>query len=115
MAVAFALFATLFWWRDKSWWVYVAGVAGFFGVVGITVPALLRPIERAWMKVAEILGAIMTRVILTLGFLIAVTPVGLIMRIRRKDLLQLKFDPEADSYWHPVEDDGPSTRPDKPY
>jgi hypothetical protein len=115
MAVAFGLFAALFWWRDRSWWVYVGGVAALFGVFGLLAPRLLGPVERGWMKVAELLGAVMTRVVLTVGFLIAVTPVGLFMRMRGKDLLKLKFEPEADTYWEPVEPDGPSTRADKPY
>ena len=67
------------------------------------------------MKVAELLGAVMTRVVLTIGFVLAVVPVGLIMRLRRKNLLGLIFDEEASSYWEPVEADGPATRPDKPY
>ena len=115
MAVAFGLFALLFWWRDRSWWIYVAGAAGFFLVAGLLVPSVLRPIEKGWMKVAELLGAVMTRVVLTIGFVLAVVPVGLIMRLRRKNLLGLSFDKEASSYWEPVEADGPATRPDKPY
>lgn len=115
MAVAFGLFALLFWWRDRSWWPYVAGVAGLFLVTGLLVPSALRPIEKGWMKVAELLGAVMTRVVLTIGFALAVTPVGLIMRLRRKNLLGLNFDRDAVSYWEPVEPDGPASRPDKPY
>ncbi len=115
MAVAFGLFALLFWWRDRSWWPYVAGVAGFFLIAGLLVPSVLRPIEKGWMKVAELLGAVMTRVVLTIGFALAVTPVGIIMRLRRKNLLGLNFDRDAATYWEPVESEGPASRPDKPY
>ena len=115
MAVAFGLLAALLWWRDKDWWVYVIAVALLFGFLGVVAPRVLGPVERAWMKLAELLGAVMSRVVLTIGFFIAVTPVGLYMRLRRRDLLNLRLDPEAETYWEDVEPDGPSTRPDKPY
>ena len=34
MAVAFGLFAALFWWRDRTWWIYVGGVE----VLSVTSP-----------------------------------------------------------------------------
>ena len=121
MFVAFALIAALLWWREvawwgnPSWWKYAGSLSAAFLLLAVLAPTLLRPVERAWMGFAGILGAVMTRVVLTVGFLIAVTPTALIMRIRKKDLLNLRFDPKADSYWEPVEPDGPSTRPTKPY
>jgi len=133
MFVAFALIAALLWWRslsgseglsgsesvswwgNPSWWKYAGSLSAAFLLLAVLAPTLLRPVERAWMGFAGILGAVMTRVVLTVGFLIAVTPTALIMRIRKKDLLNLRFDPKADSYWEPVEPDGPSTRPTKPY
>ena len=115
MAVAFGLLAALLWWRDRDWWIYVIAVALLFGFLGVVAPRVLGPVERAWMKLAELLGAVMSRVVLTIGFFIAVTPVGLYMRLRRRDLLNLRLDPEAETYWEDVEPDGPSTRPDKPY
>ena len=40
---------------------------------------------------------------------------GLFLRLLGKDLLGLRLDPDRASYWDPVEEDGPATRPDKPY
>ncbi|MDX1545971.1 MAG: SxtJ family membrane protein [Rhodothermales bacterium] len=115
MTVPLTLIGGYLWWKGSAAAPYVLGAAAFFLVTGLLVPALLRPIEKGWMKVAEILGAIMTRVILTVAFYLVITPFGLLLRVLRKDLLALRFHPEQTSYWAPVETDGPATRPDKPY
>lgn len=82
---------------------------------GIFVPRILLPIERVWMKFAEVLGAVMTRVILTVAFYAVITPMGVIVRFCGKDLLQLKLDKSARSYWMAVEQDGPAKRHFLPY
>ena len=43
-------------------------------------------------------------------FFLTVVPTGLIMRLLGKDLLHLKFDPKADSYW--IKRDPPGPEPD---
>jgi hypothetical protein len=67
------------------------------------------------MKFAEIMGAIMTRVILTLSFYVVITPFGLLLRLMGKDLLDIRMDRPRDTYWIPIEPDGPAFRSDKPY
>jgi len=67
------------------------------------------------MAIARVLQTVMTALILTLTFFLVMTPIGLLVRLTGKDLLGLKGDPEIESYWVPVEHDGPASRPDKPY
>jgi hypothetical protein len=54
---------------------------------------------RAWMKFAEILGCVMTRVILTVFFYALLTPYGLVARLFRKDPLDLGWKRRKPSYW----------------
>ncbi len=115
MACAFAIFGALFLWREKPAWPYLFGVSGFFLICGFLLPQVLKPIEWAWMKMAHFMGQIMTRVILTITFYLAITPIGLLRRLFGKDSLNRKFDKDAASYWIPVDPDGPISRPDKPY
>jgi hypothetical protein len=51
------------------------------------------------MKFAFALGWFNTRLFLGIVFYLIITPVGLVMRILRKDPLRLKFDRSAASYW----------------
>lgn len=115
MACAFIVFGGLFLWRAKPVWPYLFGVAGFFLVFGLLLPRVLAPIEWTWMKLAHLMGQVMTRVILTITFFVVMTPLGLIRRIFNRDPLHCKFDKEAQSYWVPVDPDGPTSRPEKPY
>jgi hypothetical protein len=115
MCAALAVLGGLMLWRDRASWPYLFGVSAFFLLFGVLLPRALAPIEWAWMKLAHYLGIVMTHVLLTLTFYLMITPLGLLMRLFRKDPLELRFDRSAKSYWAPVEPDGPCSRPDKPY
>ncbi|NKB87354.1 MAG: hypothetical protein GKS06_03945 [Acidobacteria bacterium] len=115
MAVFFGLFGALFVCRERAWGEYVLYVAAFFLVSGLVLPKLLAPIEKAWMALAGVLQVVMTTLILTLTFFLVMTPMGLFLRLTGKDLLGMEGDPSMDTYWVPVERDGPASRPDKPY
>jgi len=114
MAGAFAALGAFLWWKT-GFALWTAYLSGGFALLGLIAPRALAPIEWVWMKLAHVLGYVMTRVLLTLVYILAVTPIGLVFKGLRKDLLQRKFDPNAQSYWIEAEDDGPWTRPDKPY
>ena len=119
MAGAFTLVTLIVFWRSD--WVQTPAVevlgliAAAFLALGIVWPRSLAPLEWAWMKLAMVLNYVMTRVLLTLVFFLAITPIGLIFKALGKDLLGKRFDPSADTYWVEPEADGPWTRPDKPY
>jgi hypothetical protein len=115
MCVALAIFGGLALWRDKASSLYLFGASAFFLVCAVILPRALVPIEWAWMKFGHYMGLVMTTVLLTLTFYLMITPLGLLMRLFGKDLLERKFDKNAKSYWYPVETDGPCSRPDKPY
>ena len=115
IGIALAVLGGIAWWRDAGAAPYLLGVAGAFAVLGLVLPRALAPIEYLWMKLALVLSYVMTRVILTLAFYLAITPTGLLLRLMRKDLLTLKIDRAAPSYWVRVEQDGSQSRHDKPY
>ena len=117
MAVPLAVIGGLLLWRKglQPATYSVLGAALAFLVIAVVFPKLLGPIEWAWMKLAGVLSYVMTRVILTLMFFLAIAPLGIAMRLLRHDPLVLKRQPNATTYWQAVEPDGPSTRPQLPY
>jgi len=120
MAGAFAALGAFLWWKgDFTFWPIVSmffwSLSGFLLLVALALPVILSPFEWIWMRLAHVMGFVMTRVLLTLVYFIAITPLGLIFKVLRKDLLSRKFDRGSRSYWIETEDDGPWTRPDKPY
>ena len=115
MSVALGLLGAFLWWRARPAWPYVAGAGGVFLLLGLVAPKLLAPIERAWMALANVLQAIVTRILVTLTFFLAITPIGLTMRLLGKDPLDKAPDPEATTYWVVVDPRGPGSRPNKPF
>lgn len=102
MAVALAVLGALLLWRHRAIYLYFFIAAAAFLGLGLAVPTALKPIEKGWMKFAERMGWVMTRVIMVVMFYVVVTPIGLIARAAGKDFLHLRFDKDARSYWVPV-------------
>lgn len=71
-------------------------------------PRWLSPFNRVWFRFGMILHRIVSPLAMGLIYLLAVTPTGLVLRAFRKDILRLRRDPDADSYWIPREPPGPS-------
>ena len=73
-------------------------------------PRWFRGFYRAGMTVSWHIGQVMGRVLLTVFFLLLVTPLGLLLRLLGKDLLELKRCPDAASYWRVAKKPGPLDR-----
>ncbi|HNV86938.1 MAG TPA: SxtJ family membrane protein [Candidatus Omnitrophota bacterium] len=93
------LLGLLFWWRGKTFFLPVLAVGAVLFISGIAVPKILRPLQKIWMGIALVLGSVMTRVILTAVFCLVLTPIGLLIRLSGKDLLDLKRTDGALTYW----------------
>ncbi len=81
-------------------------VASFFWIsaihmvaFGLIAPVLLKPIFHIFTKVAHAMGWVNTRVVLVLVYYLILTPIGLIMRLFRKDLLGSHIDRSKETYW----------------
>ena len=91
----------------RLWSLIIA--AGFVGIALIR-PALLHPLNIVWFRFGMLLHRVISPLVLGLIFFVSVTPVGLLMRLFRKDPLRLKFNPDAQTYW--LERDPPGPAPD---
>jgi hypothetical protein len=93
----------VFWRNDWTWvswldWSVAAGVAMIALCLGTGM--MMAPVYKLWMRIALVLGTIMTAVIVTVVFFLVITPIGLIRRLlRSKSDYKQSFDREADSYW----------------
>jgi cell division protein FtsW (lipid II flippase) len=77
-------------------------------ITGLVAPRLLRPANKAWLKFGRLLFMISNPVMMALIFFISFVPVGLIMRLAGKDILRLKFDARAETYWLDRNPPGPA-------
>lgn len=70
-------------------------------VLNMIAPQAYRPVAVVWLGLAHLLGAVMSRVILTAVYLVVVTPIGLVRRMMGIDSLRLKqFGKSGDSVMH---------------
>ena len=68
---------------------------------------ILTPLNRLWFKFGLLLGRFISPLIMGIIFFVVVTPIGIIMRLLKKDLLNLKYN-KKDSYW--IDKTGPKSK-----
>tara|TARA_B100001093_G_scaffold408009_1_gene396757 strand:- start:612 stop:995 length:384 start_codon:yes stop_codon:yes gene_type:complete len=78
-----------------------------FLVSGLLNSKILTPLNKLWFKFGILLGKIISPVIMGIIFFLVVTPIGLIMRLLRKDVLNLRYNKNK-SYW--IEKGGPKSK-----
>ena len=115
MTTGFSVIGSLLAWKQMALAPYVLAVAAGFLTTALLAPRALRPIERVWMKVAQVLNFIMTRIILTVVYIFLVTPTRILLLALGKKTLDLRFDPKLTTYWKPANSGGTADRPNKPY
>ena len=106
MAIAFLIITLIIFIRHKYSVIPASIISATFLILAFVSPTLLKPIYILWMKLAFILGWINTRLILFIIFYLVFTPVGLVMRLFRIDLLDRKIDKNKESYWRKEERSG---------
>ena len=74
-------------------------LAFIFLILGIMESKLLSPLNRLWFKFGIMLGAIVAPIVMGAIFFIVVTPIGIVMSIIGKDLLNKKHDKKKETYW----------------
>ena len=79
----------------KIWSIAISVV---FLVLGLLNSKLLLPLNKLWFKFGLLLGKIISPLVMGIIFFLVVTPIGLLMRMLKKDLLNLQFNNEK-SYW----------------
>jgi len=99
VGVVVGLLGLLFLYKGRSFYPYLLTISGLLILSGLTRPALLKPVQKVWMSFAVIMGWFMTRVILAVLFFLVVTPIGVVFKLLRKDILGVKIDKETKSYW----------------
>lgn len=86
------------------------GVAMGFLLAALFASKVLHPLNLLWMRFGLLLSKVMNPLIMAVLFYGVITPMGILMRVLGKDLLRLKLDPKADSYW--IERNPPGPEPE---
>ncbi len=93
--------------NDESIRIWSLIVSLIFLSLGILNSNILSPLNKLWFKFGIFLGKIISPVVMGIIFFLVVTPIGLIMRLLGKDVLNLRYN-DYKSYW--IEKTGPKSK-----
>ncbi|MBM3528393.1 MAG: hypothetical protein FJX62_09890 [Alphaproteobacteria bacterium] len=108
MAVACAVVAAINLWYAGRWWPWFSVAGALFLGAALLRPAVLKPLNVLWFKFGMLLHKVVNPIVMGLLFFVTVWPTGLVMRALGRDLLRLKREPDADSYWIVRQPPGPA-------
>ena len=93
--------------NDGNIRIWSLAIAIIFLLLGIANSKLLSPLNKLWFKFGLLLGQIVSPLVMGLIFFVVVTPIGIIMRLSNKDLLNLKYNKNK-TYW--IKKSGPKSK-----
>ena len=82
-------------------------ISFIFLILGLINSKILKPLNELWFKFGLLLGKFISPLIMGIIFFIVVTPIGIIMRLLKKDLLNLKYN-KKETYW--IDKSGPKSK-----
>jgi uncharacterized membrane protein (Fun14 family) len=89
------LFLILFASRKREGYLFVA-IA--LHILNMTWPQVYRPIAVIWLGLSDLLGSVVSKVLLSVVFFLVVTPIAILRRLAGKDSLKLRaFKASQDS------------------
>ena len=91
--------------ENLRYWALLISI--IFAILGLANSNLLSPLNRIWFKFGLFLGKIISPLVMGVIFFFVVTPIGLLMRLLGKDILNLKYNNDK-SYW--IEKNGPKSK-----
>jgi hypothetical protein len=95
---AFLVLSGVAWWRGLPWATgFAAAVGGMLVLSALIVPTFLGPVEREWMRLAQVISRVTTPVVMAVMYFGIITPVGLLRRMAERNPLVHSND--GDSFW----------------
>ena len=90
---------------DIRLWSLIISIIFLF--LGLLNSNLLSPLNKLWFRFGLFLGKIISPIIMGIIFFLVVTPIAIIMRLFKKDILNLEFK-ENNTYW--IDKTGPKSK-----
>lgn len=75
------------------------GIAGIFFLIGMIKPIVLSNFYKAWIKIGEYIGGIVSKIIMFMLYFGLFTPISIFLKFLKKDLLNKKIDKSKRTYW----------------
>ena len=100
LVVFLSSFGAIKYYKTESEEYFYLFIASFIILcLSIIKPYALKHIYKGAMFMAHVLGWINTRIILSIIFFFIFSPIGIVLRLIKKDLLNRKIDSNCATYW----------------
>ena len=99
--VFFVVFLAIGLWpilTDNQLRIWSIVISLIFLILGVFNSKILTPLNKVWFRFGIFLGNFVAPIIMGIVFFLVVTPTGLIMKLFRKDLINLRKN-NSDTYW----------------
>ena len=108
LAVILTMIASRMWMKHgfSPWQLMLLGIAVALCVLTFINVQWIKPLYVRWMRVANIIGHVVSSVVLGFIFYGGFGLIGSILRVLKKDLLNQKITQDAASYWIQRQPDG---------
>ena len=93
--------------KDNDLRIWSLVISFIFLALGLLNSKILTPLNRLWFKFGLLLGKFISPLVMGIIFFLVVTPIGIIMRLLKKDLLNLKYN-KKETYW--IDKSGPKSK-----
>ena len=99
LALALNILGFIMFYREKNHFIWFTGIGCLSLIFAIVCPKTLIPIKKILDNVILYIGRLINVISLIIVFYLIFTPMGMLLRLFRKDLLHKKIDSSATSYW----------------
>ena len=106
--VVFALIGLFPLVREEAIRIWALAVSAAFLLPTIVYPQVLTPLNKLWFRFGMLLGRIINPLVMFIMYALVMVPVGLVLKLMRKDLLRLKLDAQSLTYWNQRTPPGPT-------
>lgn len=86
-------------WLKKPIPIYLFGFLALLGLGFVLIPLPLKPVYTIWLKIAHLIGRVVTTLLLALAYYMVITPTAWAHRLFSGTPFPVKPDKKAASYW----------------
>ena len=85
--------------RHHHQWKFEWPLGLVFLILNLAAPTAMVYVYKTWMLAADFISGIVLRILLGVFFFIVLTPISLVLRLLKKDVLDQQLNPSHVSYW----------------
>jgi hypothetical protein len=70
-----------------------------FALISVLKPKLFKYLNIFWYRLGNLLNVVISPIILAILFYLIITPMGIFLKLVKKDILNLKLSSQKETYW----------------